>query len=157
MIYQGDLRETTELTKAQSSLFYLLEYCMLFLLGGAIYYIIEIGFRGYSHISMFILGGILFILIGMINEILPWDLLFWWQLLIGDIIVLIGEFCTGLIVNVWLGLDVWDYSNMPFNIMGQVCLPFALLFLPVIVVAIVLDDYCKWFFFHGEKPRYKFK
>ena len=145
------------LTKPQHFLFYALEYLMLFVLGGFIYYMIEICFRGYSHPSMFILGGICFILIGLINEVLPWDMLFWWQLLIGDIIVLVLEFVTGCIVNLYLGWNIWDYSDMPFNLMGQICLPFALLWLPVIAVAIVLDDYCKYLFFHGEKPHYRFK
>ena len=157
MLPYSDQREYTELTKSQSILFYILEYIMLFLLGGSIYYMIEILYRGHSHVSMFILGGICFILIGLINEVLSWDMLFWTQILIGDVIVLILEFITGLIVNVWLGLGIWDYSNLPFNLMGQICLPFALLWLPIIAIAIVLDDYCKWLFFHGKKPTYRFK
>ena len=36
----------------------LLEYGFLGILGGSIYYMIEMLFRGFSHISMFILGGI---------------------------------------------------------------------------------------------------
>ena len=157
MLDYSDQREYTILSKSQSILFYILEYIMLFLLGGSIYYMIEILYRGHSHISMFILGGICFILIGLINELLSWDMLFWTQVIIGDIIVLVLEFVTGLIVNVWLGLGVWDYSNLPFNLMGQICLPFALLWLPIVAIAIVLDDYCKWFFFHGKKPTYRFK
>ena len=157
MLAYSDQRENTVLTKSQSILFYILEYIMLLLLGGSIYYMIEILYRGHSHISMFILGGICFILIGLINELLSWDMLFWTQVIIGDIIVLVLEFITGLIVNVWLGLGVWDYSNLPFNLMGQICLPFALLWLPIVAIAIVLDDYCKWFFFQGKKPTYRFK
>lgn len=157
MLPYRDQREYTELTKSQSILFYILEYIMLFLLGGSIYYMIEILYRGHSHVSMFILGGICFILIGLINEVLSWDMLFWTQILIGDVIVLILEFFTGLIVNVWLRLGIWDYSNLPFNLMGQICLPFALLWLPIIAIAIILDDYCKWLFFHGKKPTYRFK
>lgn len=134
-----------------------LEYCFLFLFGGIIYYGIEIAFRGYSHWSMIIVGGLCFILIGLINEVLPWDTLFWKQIIIGDIIVLIVEFISGCIINLYLGWDVWDYSNLPFNLLGQICLPFALLWLPVVALAIVVDDYVKWFIGRGEKPRYKFK
>ena len=152
----SDLREYTQLSKAQHILFYILEYIMLFTLGGSIYYTIEILYRGHSHISMFIVGGVCFILIGLINEVVSWDMLFWTQLLIGDVIVLVIEFVTGLVVNVWLGLDVWDYSDMPFNLMGQICLPFAFLWLPIIAFAIVLDDYCKYLFFHGKRPTYQF-
>ncbi|MBQ3003172.1 MAG: hypothetical protein IJD82_05525, partial [Clostridia bacterium] len=36
------------------------------------------------------------------------------------------EFVTGLIVNHWLHLSVWDYSDVPLNLLGQICLPFSL-------------------------------
>ena len=37
------------------------EYLFMGALGGTLYYMIEIIFRGYSHWSMFLLGGICFI------------------------------------------------------------------------------------------------
>ena len=40
----------------------------LFMIGGATYVLIEILFRDYSHVSMFILGGLCFILIGLLND-----------------------------------------------------------------------------------------
>ena len=45
----------------------------------------------------------------------------WKQMLICSIIITAVEFTSGLILNVWLGLGIWDYSNMPFNILGQIC------------------------------------
>ena len=146
-----------KLSRSESIFFYILEYMTLFLMGGFIYYGIEILWRGHSHSSMFIVGGICLILIGLINEIFPWDMLFWFQMIIGDIIVLTIEFISGCYLNIYLGLGVWDYSNLPFNLMGQICLPFALLFLPVIAFAIVFDDWIKYILFHGSKPHYRFK
>lgn len=146
-----------KLTRSQSIFFYILEYMTLFLLGGFIYYNIEILWRGHSHPSMFIVGGLCLILIGLINEVFPWDILFWIQMIIGDIIVLTLEFISGCYLNIYLGLGIWDYSNLPFNILGQICLPFALLFLPVIAFAIVFDDWVKYILFHGDKPHYRFK
>ena len=134
-----------------------LEYLFLFVLGGSIYYGIELLYRGYSHFAMIPVGGLCFILIGLINEVFPWDMAFWKQMIIGDIIVLIVEFTSGCILNLWLGLGIWDYSNLPFNLLGQICLPFALLWLPIIAVAIVLDDWAKYILGKGDKPRYKFK
>lgn len=131
-----------------------LEYIFLFLLGGSIYYCIEIVFRGYSHFTMILVGGLCFILIGLINEVLPWETPFWQQVLLGDVIVLIIEFISGCIINLWLGLNIWDYSDLPFNLLGQICLPFALLWLPVVALAIVVDDYVKYFLGKGEKPKY---
>ena len=146
-----------QLTKPQQYLMYVLEYLFLLILGGAIYYGIECLWRGYSHITMFFVGGMAFILIGLINEIVDWNMLFWWQMTIGDVCVLILEFTFGVIFNIILGLNVWDYSDLPFNILGQICLPFALLWLPVVAFAIVVDDWTKYLLFHGKKPHYRFK
>ena len=57
---------------------------------------------------MLVLGGLLFILIGLLNQIWSWDFDLVWQVLIGDLIALIGEFVTGCIVNLWLG-----WTSMP--------------------------------------------
>jgi len=127
---------------------------VLFLTGGTAYYLVEILWRGHSHISMFILGGICFVLVGCINEFLPWSMGIVQQSLIGATIITACEFITGLIVNVWLGMGVWDYSNLPFNIMGQICLPFFLAWIPLSCVAIVIDDYIRYWIFGEEKPHY---
>lgn len=132
-----------------------IEFVFLFMVGGGIYYWIEILWRGYSHISMYILGGVCFIEVGLLNEILPWSLGYVWQCLIGASIITVLEFITGLIVNVWLGLGIWDYSNMPLNFMGQICLPFFLVWVALAGAAIILDDYIRWRFFDEEEPRYK--
>ena len=78
---------------------------------------------------MFILGGICFIYLGLINEVLPWSMPLWQQILIGAVGITILEFLTGCIVNLWLGWDVWDYSGMPSNILGQICPQYMLLWL----------------------------
>lgn len=128
----------------------------LFGVGGVTYYAIELLWRGYSHISMLILGGICFVLLGLINELLPWNMGLLWQALIGSGIVTILELITGLIVNVHLGLCVWDYSNLPLNFMGQISVVYTLLWVPLSCVAIVLDDYIRYRFFNEEKPHYTF-
>lgn len=133
----------------------LLKYLCLFMIGGLIYYTSEVLWRGYSHWTMFVLGGLCFIFSGEQNEYVSWDYPFWKQVLRTEIFVLVAEFITGCIVNLWLGWDVWDYSNLPLNILGQTCPQFALLFLPLCIIAIVLDDYIRYWFFHEEKPHYK--
>ena len=133
-----------------------IKYSILLILGGSIYYGIEILYRGYSHFSMFLVGGICLIGIGMINEIFPWNMPFWQQVVIGDVFVLLMEFTSGCIVNLWLGWDVWDYTEMPFNILGQVCLTFAFLWLPIVALAIFVDDYARWILLKEDKPHYNF-
>lgn len=128
---------------------------ILFLIGGTIYILIELLWRGRSHISMFVLGGICFLFIGGINEVLTWETPLWKQCLIGMIIILLLEFLTGCIINLWLGLDIWDYSHLPLNLFGQICLPFALLWYLLSAVAIILDDWLRYWLFGEEKPHYK--
>lgn len=133
-----------------------LKAAFLFVVGGSIYTLIEILWRGHTHISMFILGGLCFIAIGLINEVFPWDFGFLWQSMIGSAIVTVFEFLTGLVVNVWLNLNIWDYSDLPFNVLGQICLPFSIAWVALSAIAIVLDDYLRYWLFKEEKPRYKF-
>ena len=64
------------------------------------------------------------------------------------------EFLFGLILNVWLGLHMWDYSNMPGNILGQICPQFTVLWFFLSALGIFLDDYIRWVFFGEEKPHY---
>jgi uncharacterized membrane protein len=132
-----------------------LKTAFLLVVGGLIYILIELLWRGHTHISMFVLGGICFVAIGLINEIFPWDFGFLWQSMIGAVVVTVLEFITGLVVNVWLGLNVWDYSDMPLNILGQICLPFSIAWIALSAIAIVLDDYLRYWLFKEEKPRYK--
>lgn len=132
-----------------------LKLLVLAVIGGAIYVGIEMLWRGHSHPSMFILGGLCFVSIGLINELFPWDLGIVWQALLGGTLVTCLEFITGVIVNIWLKLGVWDYSGLPLNILGQVCLPFYFALVGLSVVAIVFDDYLRYWFFGEEKPHYK--
>lgn len=127
----------------------------LFTFGGVAYVLIELLFRGYSHWTMFVLGGILFIEIGLLNELFSWDMSLLFQGVIGSAIITISEFVAGVILNLWLNLNVWDYSNMPFNILGQVCLPFSLIWIFVAVAAVIFDDYLRYWLFKEEYPHYK--
>ena len=138
-----------------SSINRLFKYLFLGWFGGSTYATTEVLYRGYSHWTMVILGSIVFILLGGLNKFIPWSLGFIQQVLIGTFIVTLLEFATGCIVNIWLGWHVWDYSNMDFNICGQVCPQFILAWIPLVVIAIVSDDLIRWKFFGEEKPHYK--
>lgn len=132
----------------------LLKYLFLLCVGGSIYYLVEIFYRRYSHYTMFAVGGICFVLIGLLNEGMSWDLCIEKQVGLGLATVLIVEFISGCILNLWLNLGIWDYSNLPFNLLGQICLPFALLWIPLIIIAILLDDSIRYTFFNEQKPKY---
>lgn len=128
---------------------------ILFGIGGFIYYMIECIWRGHSHWTMGIVGGICFLLIGMINEYFTWEMKLWKQCVIGAVTVTVIEFISGVILNISLGMNIWDYSDVPFNILGQVCLPYCFLWVALSAVAIILDDYLRYWLFGEEKPRYR--
>ena len=133
----------------------IIKYMTLLLTGGGLYVLVELIWRGRSHWTMFLLGGLCFISIGLINEIIPWDMPLWQQIIIGAGIITVLEFLTGCIVNLWLGWDVWDYSGLPGNILGQICPQFFLLWVPIALVAIVLDDWLRYWRWDEERPHYK--
>lgn len=122
--------------------------------GGMSYYNFEIFCRGYSHISMFLCGGLSFYSIGLLNEQKKLPLSFFSQMLLGSFIITGYEFATGMIVNKLLQLKVWDYSNMPLNYQGQICLPFSILWFFLTPVCIVGDDYIRYALFSGKRPGY---
>ena len=132
-----------------------LKMIVLLAIGGTIYFCIEMLWRGHSHWTMALVGGICFIVIGAINEYILWEIGMVQQSLIGACLVTGIEFVAGLILNVWLGLTIWDYSNLPFNIMGQVCLPFFFAWVALSAVAIVVDDYLRYWLFNEENPHYQ--
>lgn len=131
----------------------IIKYPMLFLFGGSIYYLLEIIFRGYSFPAMAVCGGLCFIICGVINERSRCMPLVLQQLIAASGITVI-EFIFGLILNVWLGLNMWDYSNMPGNVLGQICPQFMILWFFLSAVGIILDDVIRWRLFGEEKPHY---
>jgi uncharacterized membrane protein len=131
-----------------------LKNVFLFIIFGSIYALIEIAFRGHTHWTMAILGGLCGILIGSINEYLPWEMSIIKQGLIGAGIVTVLELIFGIILNIILQLGIWDYSHMPCNLWGQICLPFSIAWFFLSFVAIFLDDFLRWKLFGGKKPHY---
>lgn len=131
-----------------------MEYLILFFIGGCIYYSLEIVWRGHSHWSMFILGGVCLIAVGLINEILPWTTFIEEQILIGTGVITLLEFIAGLILNIWLDLGIWDYSDIPLNFMGQICIPFIVIWIILAATAILLDDRIRYAWFDEEEPVY---
>lgn len=131
----------------------IIRYILLFLVGGFLYCSLEVLVRGFSHISMLIAGGLSFVLIGNLNKRKNMSVV--GQMFIGGIIITCIEFIIGMIVNKWMGLNVWDYSNMPYNFKGQICLLFSNIWFLLSIVAVLLDDYMRYWLMGEDKPRYK--
>lgn len=63
------------------------KYVTLWSMGGLLYILMEVAWRGRSHWTMFALGGLCFIGLGLINEVLPWDMPLWQQVVIGAVLL----------------------------------------------------------------------
>ncbi len=105
--------------------------------GGSAYVLIEILFRGYSHISMFVLGGICLTLVDIADRAfyrlgtLP-------KAVICGLIISIAELIAGIVLNLYMELYVWDYSNMRFNLLGQICPQFSVMWILLSIPALYL-------------------
>ena len=135
-------------------IYIVIEYVTLFIIGALVYMTIEILWRGHTHWSMGILGGILLILIGLINEF-DRDIPLLVQAPLAAIIITLFEYYTGIIINVRLGWHVWDYSSLPFNVDGQVCLLYSILWMILGPIAALLDDFVRWKLFREPKKKIK--
>ncbi|MCL2096691.1 MAG: putative ABC transporter permease [Oscillospiraceae bacterium] len=126
---------------------------ILWLCTGMIYLTIEGLWRGWTNIVMLPVGGLCGVLIGALNQSPRfYKCRIVWQCLLGALIVLAVEFISGCILNLWLGLGIWDYTGMTGNILGQVCLQYGFLWFFLIPFAIWTEDYIRWVFWGEDEP-----
>lgn len=126
---------------------------ILFFIMGALYMVLEGLWRGWTNISMLVVGGLCAFLIGRLNEHPTFcNCKMWQECAIGTAIVLIIEFTSGMILNVWLKLNIWDYSNTWGNFYGQICIPYAVLWFFLVPLAVYGDDYLRYKIFGQKKP-----
>ena len=115
------------------------KYSLLFILGAVGYAAMETIWRGHTHWSMMIAGGLCFILFSLAAEALRGR-----SILLKAVTCAVGvtaiEFIFGVVFNIYLGMGVWDYSHVPFNIMGQICPMFSLLWAGIAIAFLPLAD-----------------
>lgn len=115
---------------------------LLFLLGGIGYVLLELLWRGWSHISMFLAGGTCFLLLGGLENAKP-RLPLPFRALAGAGVITMIELLFGLIFN--RGYGVWDYRTLPGNFHGQICLPFFILWTPLSLGGMALYRFSEGF------------
>ena len=108
---------------------------LLFLIGGSSYVGLELLWRGRSHVSMFLAGGICFLILGKLSRCRP-RLSLLARSILGAVSITSVELLAGLLVN--RDYRVWDYRAMPLNFHGQICLPFSLLWIPLSLIGMQL-------------------
>lgn len=113
----------------------LYELSWMFLLGCFVYSLLEIVSRGYTHWTMTLTGGTVSVVLYLLHAYAPPKTLFL-QCLCGATVITALEMVVGTVVNLRFGWHVWDYSNMPLNLYGQICLPFSMLWFLVCLPAL---------------------
>ena len=110
-----------------------------FSIGAAGYSMLEIVWRGHTHWSMALAGGICLVGLKKIPGLMPKKNLIS-KAAAGSMLITSVEFLFGLVFNVLLKKEVWDYSNMPFNIDGQICLLYSFLWMLLCIAIIPLIE-----------------
>ena len=119
--------------------------CILFTLGGIVYGLIEILWRKYTHWSMLITGGLCFIVLyKAFKKLAEYSMII--KCVAGSTIITSIEFVSGCVFNIIMKLKVWDYSRLPMNLCGQVCLLYSVLWgflcIPIVFVCTMINR--KW-------------
>lgn len=118
------------------------ELILIYSMGGLLYSLLEIIWRGWTHWSMILCGGLCFTLMYLISAA---DLAIVQKWILSAAAITTVEFLTGCIVNLRLGWQVWDYSGMPYNLLGQICPQFLLMWLflsvPGVALCILLRNF----------------
>lgn len=130
----------------------ILKFLAIFSFGGLSYGLCELMFRGFTHISMFVVGGLLFYLTGLLDEGKSPPCLIV-QMALGCLIITSGELLSGTVINLFMDLEVWDYSLLPMNLLGQICPQFSLIWLALTLPVIYLDDLLRHFLFSQPLKR----
>lgn len=134
----------------------ILKNLVLFIAGFCLYITIETIFRGYSFTLMGCCGGLCVVVLDKINDHISWNLDLFWQALCGSLLITFMELVIGIIAKYSDLLPVmWNYSNIPFNFLGIICLPFSIAWLFISVIAIFLADAINYYIFEDTAvPHY---
>ena len=133
------------------------KHMILGFLMGVAYFTLEGLWKGWTNIAMLFIGGLCAVLIGQLNDYPKYfKLKVWQQTLIGTGIILIIEFTSGMILNLGFGMHLWDYSHTWGNLYGQICVPYAFLWMILVPACIWLDDWLSWRLY-GEGTPYRLR
>lgn len=135
----------------------ILKNIILFIVGFCAYITIEVLWRGYSYALMGVCGGLAIVILDKINNKISWNTDILLQGLSGSLLITLFELVIGEIaLRTSLLPIMWDYSNVPFNYDGVICLPFSIVWLFISIAAIMLADAINYYVFHEyPKPYYK--
>lgn len=144
------------MNKNNRYLYMFLKNYILFIIGFFSYSAIEVGYRGYTFFLSGVMGGIAVIIIDKFNDYISWDLDFVLQCMLGSIVITLLEFIFGILDCHIFHLNMWDYSMLPFNYKGIICLPFFIIWIFLSGLVIVSADWINYYLLKEQetKPYY---
>ena len=95
-------------------------YPLLIVAGGGGYCLLEILWRGYTHWSMALAGSLSLLFMGILCTSFP-NMPLLYKAGISSIFITAVELTFGIIFNLILKYNVWNYSNEKYNFLGQIC------------------------------------
>ncbi len=113
------------------------EYGLISVIGGILYCMLEVLWRGYTHPSMAVAGGLSLACIYKENVRHPKRKPIA-KCAVSAMIITCIEFSTGCIVNRLLHMNVWDYSDQKLNLMGQICPLFSAIWFVLSIPALLI-------------------
>ena len=117
-----------------------IEYTAVFVTGALGYGAVELLWRGFTHWTMILTGGVCLLCI-YLNEMYNHSAPMWKRCLVGSLVISLSEITVGFVVNILLDWAVWDYSTLPMNLFGQVCITYSLLWF---LLCIPVTYLCTW-------------
>ena len=127
----------------------------LFCIGALGYGIIELLYRGYTHITMGVLGGICMLFISIADSFRKSFFSSLLCALVCGAFITLMEGAMGNFLNVRLGLNIWDYSEAGLNLYGQVSLKFSFVWVLVSFLTMHVNSFIICRLFCEHKNIYK--
>lgn len=112
------------------------------------YGIIELVNRGFSHISMGLLGAFSMLVIHELNGERRSDRLkLIYVVLISTLFITSGELLAGEILNRYLGMKIWNYKHLTLNFDGQICIRYSAAWGLLSLFGIAADEFLRKYIF----------
>ena len=133
---------------------------LLWFFGGTLYFLLEVAFKTITghpeRISwtMLVVAILLTVPVERCGAQLPWSCPLWLQALCCAALVTAVELVSGLFLNLWLGLDIWDYTDLPGNFLGQICPQYSAVWWVLCLVFIPAFDWLRYAVEGIERPCY---
>ena len=93
-----------------------------------------------THFSMGLIAGVAFFVLYFLDDK---RLSFFFTMVVGATLITLLELLSGLYLNLYLKLDIWDYRSMPFDLWGQICPTFSLIWLALSALIILFNRFLK--------------